>query len=65
MNDDVPWCILCQSPHSSEYCVVAQSFVSDHSAQNEEEEAEKSHDDIRCNMVNMCSNSVDSDLEET
>ena len=26
MNDDVPWCIVCQSPHSLDYCVVAQSF---------------------------------------
>ena len=25
----------------------------------------KDHDDIGCNMVNMCSNSMDSDLEET
>ena len=64
MNDDVPWCIIFQSPHSSEYCDVAQSFVPDHNAQSEEEEAEKNHDDISCNMVNICSNSMDSDLEE-
>ena len=25
----------------------------------------KSHDDISCNMVSMCSNSMDSNLEET
>ena len=65
MNDDVPWCIICQSPHSLEYCAISLSFVSDHSVQNEEEEAEKSHDDISCNMVSMCSDSMDSDLEET
>ena len=41
MNDDVPWCIICQSHHSLEYCVVAQSFVLDHNAQNEQEEVEK------------------------
>ena len=47
------------------YFAVALSFVSDHSAQNEEEEEEKSHDDVSCNMVSMCSDCVDSNLEET
>ena len=23
MNDDVPWCIICQSPHSVDYCAAA------------------------------------------
>ena len=35
LNDDVPWCIICQSPHSLEYCAIYQSFASNHSAQNE------------------------------
>ncbi len=64
MNDNVPWCIICQSPHSVEYCAVAQSFAFDHSLQIEEEEEEKSHDDVSCNMVSMCNDCVDSDLEE-
>ena len=65
MNDDVLWCIICQSPHSSKYCVIAQSFSSDHSARNDEEEEEKSHDDVSCNMVSMCNDYVDFNLEET
>ena len=64
MNDDVPWCIICQSPHSSKYCVVSQLFVLGYSAQNEEEEVEKGHDDISCNMVDTYNSSMDSDLEE-
>ena len=27
MSDDVPWCLVCQSPHSPNFCVVAQSFI--------------------------------------
>ena len=27
MNDDAPWCIICQSPHSPDYCFVGQSFA--------------------------------------
>ena len=23
MTNDVPWCIICQSPHSLDYCAVA------------------------------------------
>ena len=65
MNDDVHWCIICQSPHFLDYCAVAQSFVADQNAQNEEEEEEKGHDDVSCNMVSMCNDYVDSDLEET
>ena len=58
MNDDVPWCIVCQSPHSLEYCVVSQSFASNHSVENDEEEEEKSHDDVSCNMVGMCNHTT-------
>ena len=64
MNDDVPWCIICQSSHSSEYCAVPQSFFLGQDAQNEEEEEEKSHDDVSCNMVSMLNENLDSDLEE-
>ena len=63
MNDDVPWCIVCQSPHFADYCVVTQSFVSDHSTHNEEED-EKSHDDVSCNMVSMFDDCIDFDLDE-
>ena len=65
MNDDVPWFIICQSPHSLEYCIVSQSFVSSQNAQNEEEEEGKNHDDVSFNMVSMCDNCMDSNLEET
>ena len=29
MNDDIPWCHICQSPHSPNFCTVAQSFCDD------------------------------------
>ncbi len=64
MNDDFPWCIICQSPHSLDYCVVAQSFASGQNAQNKKEE-EKRHNDVSYNMVNMCDDCMDCDLEET
>ena len=63
MNDDVPWCIVCQSPHYIEYYFVAQSFVLDHSTHNEEED-EKSHDGVSCNMVSMFDDCIDFDLDE-
>ena len=63
MNDDVPWCIVCQSPHSTDYCVVAQYFVLYHSTHNDEED-EKSHDDVSCNMVSMFDDCIDSDLDK-
>ena len=51
MNDDVPWYIICQSPHSLDYFEVSQSFYLDESTQHEkEEEEEESHDDVSCNM---------------
>ena len=64
MNDDVLWCIICQSPHSSNYCAFSQSFSLDQSAQHEDEEEENIHDDVICNMVSMCDDCVDSNLEE-
>ena len=64
MNDDVPWCIICQSPYSLDYCMVAQSFVADQNAQHEEKEEEKGHNDVSCNMVSMCDDCVDFYLEE-
>ena len=64
MNDDVPWCIMCQSCHPLYYCVVGQSFVSDHSTQNEEEEEEKRHDDVSSNMVSIFDDCIDFDLKE-
>lgn len=64
INDDVPWCIICQLVHSSYYYVVSQSFVLDQNAQDEKEEEEKSHDDVSSNMVSMCDDCVDFDLEE-
>ena len=63
MNDDVPWCIVCQSPCSTSYCVVDQSFFLDCSTHNDEED-EKSHDDVSCNMVGMFDNCIDSDLDD-
>ena len=62
MNDDVPWCIICQSPHSSDHCVFAQSFSLDHSTQNEEEEEENNHGDVSCNMVSILDDCIDFDF---
>ena len=59
MNVDVPWCIICQSPHSSDYCAVAQSVSSDQSKKYEEEEEKRIHDDVSCNMVSISDDYVD------
>lgn len=64
MNDNVPWCIICQSPHSPNYYAIAQSFVLDQVVKDGEDEKEKGHDDVSCNMVSMCDDCIDSDLEE-
>ena len=58
------WCIVCQSPHSSDYCVVAQSFTRNQGVQLEEENEDKNHDGISCNMVSMYDDFIDSDSEE-
>ena len=64
MNDDVPSCIICQSPHSSEYFKFSQSFRLGQNVQTEEEEEEKCHDDVSCNMVSMYDDCMDFNLEE-
>ena len=51
MFDDMPWYIICQSPHSSEYCVVSQSFATNQHSQNGEDEED--HEDVTCNMVTI------------
>lgn len=56
MTDDVPLCIVSQSPHSPYYCAVSQSFSANQHAQNEKGEEEKSHKDVKCNMINLCDN---------
>ena len=41
MIDYVPWCVVCQSPHSPNYFVLAQSFSANQNVKNEEEEEKK------------------------
>ena len=41
MIDDRPWCIVFQSPHSSEYCAIAQSFFTGYSAQKKKRGSRK------------------------
>lgn len=48
MIEDVPWCIICQSPHDPYYCVVAQSVSIDGEQENNDEE---SYDDQGCAMT--------------
>ena len=31
MAEDIPWCIICQSPHSPDYCTIAKQKISNHS----------------------------------
>lgn len=50
----MPWCIVCQSPHSLNFCAVAQFFSTPQQTQPEEGEKEKSHDDVACYMINSC-----------
>lgn len=64
MSDDVPWCIICQYPYSSFYCAISQSLTPNQGVQLEEENEEKSHDDISCNMVSMYDDFIDSDFEQ-
>ena len=54
MVEEIPWCIVFQSPHSPNYCAVAQLFSTHHQTKPREAEKEKSHDDVACNMVNLC-----------
>lgn len=53
MVDDTPWCFACQSPHSPEYCVVAQ-FISAKDATHEEEEETFEGDNVDCLMISSC-----------
>ena len=64
MSDYVPFCIICQSPHSLDYCTIAQSFATNQNVQNEEGEEENDHDDVSYNVVNLCDDYDDYDLEE-
>ena len=58
------WCIIFQSLHSPDYCVVVQLFFTHQQTNPEEDEEEKSHDDVACNVINLCDNGEESDLEE-
>jgi hypothetical protein len=62
MKNDVPWCIVCQSRHSPYYCAIAQSFSANQHVQNEGEK-EKSHEDVGCNMINLCDDGEEFDLD--
>ena len=61
--EDMPWCIIFQSPHSLNYCVIAQSFSANQQIKPKEGEEDKSHEDITCNMINLCDNGDESKIE--
>lgn len=54
------WCYACHSPHSPDFCVVAQSFAAHQYVQNEEKGEELNQgDDVDSNMIHLCDTDVD------
>ena len=64
MNDDIPWCHVFQSPHSPNFCVVAQSFCDGQQLQNNDDFDNKDQEDITCNMIHLCDSDGESDVNE-
>ena len=54
MTDEVSWCNICQSPHSPNFCAVAQYFSIDQHTQNEDGNEGQDHKYIGFNVVNLC-----------
>lgn len=48
MNDDVPWCIVFQSPHDPYYYAIAQSVSADEDQGNNNDDI---YDDQGCGMT--------------
>ena len=52
--EEVPWCVACQSLHSSKHCLVAQFIASSQEVEKEEDPKEGNTDSTTCNMIGSC-----------
>ena len=48
---EVLWCVACQSPHSPEYCAVAQFIASSQEVEKREDPKHENTDNTTCNMI--------------
>ena len=49
--EEVPWCVVYQSTHSSEYCAVAQYIESSQGVEKEKNLKHENIDSTDCNMI--------------
>ena len=49
--EEVSWCVACQSPHSLEYCAVAQFIASSQEVEKEEDPKYENTNSTTCNMI--------------
>lgn len=59
MVTEPPWCYACQSPHSPDFCAVAQSVVAHQYVQEDGREEElNQEDDVVSNIIHLCDTDV-------